>query len=57
MDERQLVHYPRSGTSLLRGSVCCVLLTFSPFKYPLKSPSHDQNLRCCGSLKEPTHFL
>ena len=32
MDERQLVCYPRSGTCSLTGSVCCVLLTFFPFK-------------------------
>ena len=38
MDERQLVCYPRSGTRSLRGRVCCVLFTFSPFKYPLQVP-------------------
>ena len=52
MDDRQLVCYARNGTCSLRGSVCCVLLTFfSLLNILSKSPSHDKNLRCCP-LKE-----
>ena len=45
MDERQLVCYSRSGTCSLRGSVCCVLLIFSPFKYPLQIPHEQPKLK------------
>ena len=38
MDERQLVCYPRSGTCSLRGTVCSVLVTFSPSKYFFQIP-------------------
>ena len=34
----------------LKGSVCYVLLTFSLVNVLSKSPSHDQNLRCCSPL-------
>ena len=65
MDECQLACYPRSVICSLRGSVCCVLLTFSPMQphaplglkglkkiYPLQTPSHDQNQRCCSPLRK-----
>ena len=38
MDDRKLDCYPRSGTCSSRGSICYVLLTFSPFKCPLQIP-------------------
>ena len=38
MDECQLICYPRSGTCSLRRGVCCVLLTFFPFKYFIQIP-------------------
>ena len=51
MDERQLVCYPRNGTCFLRSSVCCFLLAFSPFKYPLQfSPITDRPSIVVGLL-------
>ena len=48
MDEHQLACYPRNGTCSLRGSICCVLLTFSLSNILSKSLSHNQNLKCCS---------
>ena len=38
MDDRQFICYPRRSTCSLRGSVCCVPLTYFLFKYPLQIP-------------------
>ena len=37
MDEHQLICYLKSGTCLLRNSVCCAhVITLFPFKSPLQ---------------------
>ena len=55
MDEHQLVCYPRCGTGLNRGlSVCCVLLIFFPFKYPLQIPYQPPKLNPKLPLKTHT---
>ena len=45
MDDRQFICYPRRSTCSLRGSVCCVPLTYFLFKYPLQIPWLQSKLK------------
>ena len=56
MDNRQLdaIQGVALGRAVREMFVARYIYLFTPFKYPLqisKSPSHEQNLRCCSPLK------